>query len=74
MFERLHQRKARCGTLHNDDHHDNNSGWRCSYNDDRGEHNILSTHLNCFTLLASRTVAEDRTAIIKVKYVVAGNP
>ena len=25
MFERLHQRKARCGPLHNDDHHNDDS-------------------------------------------------
>ena len=63
-------------TLHNDDHHNNNSfsSSRSSYNDDRGAHNILGTHLNCFALLASRTVVEDRTAIIKVKLRVAGNP
>ena len=44
MFERLHQRKARCGTLHNDDHHNNNSfsSSRSSYNYDRGAHNILA--------------------------------
>ena len=44
MFERLHQRKTRCGTLHNDDddHNDSFSGSRSSYHDDRGAHHILA--------------------------------